>query len=438
MKIKSILLTILAIVSFSTFAQKDELKTLKKLYSKDKLSLNDVQEYKTAVTKLKAVATDESDKVYADFYKSMTPILEVQALGKNVSPVQLQKIFSPSALLELATGLNATLDYENKVGKKIYTDDIKETIKSFKPQFVNVAIDYSNSKKYKEAGDVLYNTYLLDKSDAEKLFYAASFMVSAQDYDKALEYYEELKKINYSGEGTSYLAVNKATNQEESFATDKEREIYVKAGTHEKPRNEAIPSKKGEIYKNIALILVDKGQVEEAKKAVADARKQNPDDDGLILVEADLYLKVNDFETYKKLVNEALVKDPNNANLVFNLGVISANANKIAESEKYYLKAIELKPDYFDAYLNLSEVKLRADEKFVEEMNKLGVTEKDNKRYEVLKAEREKNFKSVLPYLEKAVELKPENEPALKTLLSVYNALEMTAKYKALKAKINN
>jgi hypothetical protein len=41
----------------------------------------------------------------------------------------------------------------------------------------------------------------------------------------------------------------------------------------------------------------------------------------------------------------------------------------------------------------------------------------------------------VLPYLEKAYELQPDNDAAKKTLMSVYNALEMTDKYKALKAK---
>ena len=74
-------------------------------------------------------------------------------------------------------------------------------------------------------------------------------------------------------------------------------------------------------------------------------------------------------------------------------------------------------------------------QKFVTEMNKLGTSEKDNKRYEVIKAESNKNFKSMLPFLEKAVELKSDNDAAKKTLLSVYNALEMTDKYKALKAK---
>lgn len=145
---------------------------------------------------------------------------------------------------------------------------------------------------------------------------------------------------------------------------------------------------------------------------------------------------MNDFDTYKSLVNEALAKNPNNADLVFNLGVISGNAKKIDEAKTYYKRAIEIDPKYFNAYLNLSELLLRGDDKYVDEMNKLGTSEKDNKRYEVLKAERNKNFNEILPYLEKAVELEPSNEAAKKTLLSVYNALEMTDKYKALKAKL--
>ena len=122
--------------------------------------------------------------------------------------------------------------------------------------------------------------------------------------------------------------------------------------------------------------------------------------------------------------------------LIFNLGVISDKANKLDEAEKYYKRAIEINPEYFNAYLNLAEIKLRGDQKFVDEMNKLGTSEKDNKRYEVIKGERNKNFLSILPLLEKAVQLDSANEPAKKTLLSVYNALEMTDKYKALKAKM--
>jgi tetratricopeptide (TPR) repeat protein len=436
MKIKHILLTTTLAMSISVSAQKDELKTLKKIYAKDTPSAADMQEYKAAVAKLETTATEEGDKVYTNFYKCMTPIMDIAALGKDVTPMQLANAFTPKSIENMAIGLNATLDYEKKSGKKIYTDDIMETITSYKPEIVNLAVTLSNAKRYIEAGDVLNSLYLLDKKDTDKLFYSASLYVNGKDYDKALKGYEELKKINYSGESTLYFATNKTSKQEEQFGNANERDLFIKSGSHEKPRDEKVPSKRGEIYKNVALILMEQGKTNEAKSAITEARKMNPDDDSLILTEADLYLKLNDFDTYKSLVNEALAKNPNNADLVFNLGVISANAKKIDEAKTYYKRAIEIDPKYFNAYLNLSEVMLRGDDKYVDEMNKLGTSEKDNKRYEVLKAERNKNFNEILPYLEKAVELEPTNEPAKRTLLSVYNALEMTDKYKALKAKL--
>jgi hypothetical protein len=69
-------------------------------------------------------------------------------------------------------------------------------------------------------------------------------------------------------------------------------------------------------------------------------------------------------------------------------------------------------------------------------MNKLGTSDKDTKRYDVLKKQRDGVFTSALPYLEKAYELKPDNEDVTTTLLNVYGALEMTDKKKALKAKL--
>ena len=440
MKIKHIVLTASILVSVSTFAQKEELKALKKIYAKEEIKGKDLVEYKDLVSKVEPLAVEESDKIYANFYKVMTPVLESLAVDKTMTPVQIQaalmKLASPKAISDLATGLNATLDFEKKTGKKVYTDDINETITSFKPQLLQAAIAMGNSKKYKEASEILYSIYLLDKKDQDNLFDAASYAVNALDYDKALDYYNQLKILNYTGEGTLLWATNKASGKEETFNTKNERDIYVKSGTHEKPRDQKLPSQKGEIYKNIALILIEKGRFEEAKAAVVEARKVNPNDKSLILTEAELYYKLNDFDNYTRLVNEALANDPNNVDLVYNLGVISSDGNKFEEAEKYYKRALEIDPNYFNANLNLAELKLRGDEKFVAEMNKLGTSEKDNKRYEVLKAEREKNFKSILPYLEKAVEIKPDNDAAKRTLLSVYNALEMTDKYKALKAKM--
>lgn len=435
MRIKQIVLASAMLVSVSSFAQKDELKKLKKIYEKPVPSASDVSDYKANLDKLGPLAAEESDKVYYNFYKGMLPVVQAASYGPTITPQQIASNYSLKAAQDLTKTINETLDYEKKTGKKVYTDDISKKVPVIKSAIVNIAVGLAEQKKYKEAAEVLYSVYQLDKKDQEKLFYAASYAGSAQDYDKALQYYTELKDLNYTGEETLFWALNKASGKEQTFPSADERSIYIKAGTHEKPRDEKLPSKKGEIYKNIALILIEQGKVNEAKTAVADARKADPNDDSLVLTEADIYLRLKDYETYNKLVSEALAKDPKNVVLLYNLGVTSANANKLDEAEKYYVKALEIDPSYFDALINLSELKLRADGKIVDEMGKLGNSDKDNKRYEVLKAQRNKNFTSLLPYLEKAMQLKPDDEGVKKTLLSIYNALEMTDKANALKAK---
>lgn len=436
MRIKHIILASAVLVSVSSFAQKDELKKLKKIYEKEEIKANDLTDYKANLDKLATLATEEGDKVSYNYYRVNEPKIEMALLGPNANPAQIAKFFTPKSITELANVYNATLDYERKTGKRVYADDIAKNVAFIKPKIIDVAITLADAKQYKQASEVLYGAYQLDKKDQDNLFYAASYSANAEDLDTALEYYNELKKLNYTGERSIYFAFNTTSNVEENFGDNKNlRDLAIKAGSHAKPREDKIPSKAGVVYKNIALILVQKGKVDEARAAVAEARKANPEDSGLILTEAELYLQIKDYDTYTRLVNEALQRNPTNVDLVYNLGVISANANKLEDAEKYYKRALEIDPNYFNALLNISELLLRADDKFVTEMNKLGTSEKDNKRYEVIKAERNKNFKAILPYLEKAVELKPDNDAAKKTLLSVYNALEMTDKYKALKAK---
>jgi len=297
------------------------------------------------------------------------------------------------------------------------------------------AYGLNQASKFKESGQIFEAIYHFDKSDASNLYNASVLALQAEDYDGALKYYEELKSINYTGEGTSYLAVNKVNGQEDPFATDAERKAAIKIGTHEKPRDEKIPSKRGEIYKNYASILLNKGRVEEAKKAITDAKVLNPDDTDLILAEANLYYEAKDLVTYKKLINEVIAKKPNDADLYFNLGVVSTNTGETEEAKKYYEKVISLDPKYFNAYNNLGAIYLLGDEKIVKEMNSLGMTPKESKRYDELKAKRKKMFTSAIPYFEKALELQPASESVKSILLNSYQVLEMDAKYKALKAK---
>jgi tetratricopeptide (TPR) repeat protein len=455
MKIKQIIIASSLLVSVASFAQKDELKALKKIYDKDTPSAKDLMDYKSALQKAEPLITNatESDKIYYNFFKSLTPYLEMaEAMTKPENannPQALFKKFTTPVLTEMGKSLSDVVEFEKKSGKQVYTKDIQEMIVQFKPIVLNYAIALEKQGNLKESSQVLYAVYQLDKNDQENLYYAAGYAVNANDYDSALKYYQELKDSNYSGEKTIYFAKNLASNQEEYFNTKNERDNLVKLKTHALPRDEKVPSRRGEINKNIAIILLQKGRNEEAKTAIADARKTNPDDVSLIVTEADLYYKLKDVDTYKRLVNEALAKNPNDANLVFNLGVVSNSANQFDEARKYYTKAIELDPNFIDAYLNLADNILKPDAKLVEDMNKLGssTSDKDLKKYQALTVERKKLFNEVMPVYEKALEISEKRDQSVESnkvqtdniklyLKTVYNYLELSEKSKALKAKM--
>ncbi|SEG24192.1 tetratricopeptide repeat protein [Flavobacterium urumqiense] len=422
MKSKYVILASALLISVATFAQKDQIKAAEKA-----MKGGNSQEAATILQGAESLITNATDVEKAQFF-FIKGNAYLDLANKNVD--------TSTNLSLAAKAYQDLIAVEKASGKVKFSTQAATSITGIKFKLINAAIADSKIDKHADGAKKLYDAYLLDKKDTLNLYYAASTYINAKNYDEALRLYDELKTLNYSGKGTSYLAVNKLSGEEDLFTTAQERDRMVKLGTHEKPRTETLPSKRGEIYKNMALILVEKGKTEEAKKAIAAARIANPEDTSLILTEANLYLETKDFDTYKKLISEVLQKNPNDADLIFNLGVISYNAKNNAEAEKYYLQAIKIKPDYVNAYLNLAILKLDADKVLFEEMSKLGNSEKDNKRYAILKKQREVVFTSALPYLEKASELDPKNTEVKNTLLSVYSALEMTEKKKALKAKM--
>lgn len=420
MKSKYVILASTLLISVATFAQKDQIKAAEKA-----LKNGNAQESITILIAAETASATAPDTEKAQYF-FIKGNAYLDMANKNTE--------TDKNLSLAAKAYQDLIAVEKASGKVKYTIQAVASVAEIKNKLINNAIADSKVDKFSDSAKKLYDAYLLDKKDTLNLYYAASTYVNAKEYDTALALYQDLKALNYTGKGTSYFAVNKISNAEESFLTVTERDRFVKLGTHEKPRTELIPSKRGEIYKNMALILVQKGKTEDAKKSIAEARLENPEDNTLTLTEANLYLETKDFVTYKKLISEVLLKSPNDADLIFNLGVISANAKNIADAEKYYSRVIEINPSYINAYINSAALKLENEKSIIDQMNKLGTSPKDMKRYDTLKKQREDLFRSAIPFLKKAVELDPKNTDVVKTLMNVYSALEMTAEYKALKA----
>src|SRR5690606_37961209 len=328
------------------------------------------------------------DRVYFNYYKAMSPLLAMELPENQKNPDALRDLLDIKTVKSIAAASEAVVKYEQTSGKKQYTDDVQQNAKRFSQPLLNRAIALGKEQKFAESSEILHALYLVDKTNLDNLYYAASYAVNAKEYDKALEYYNTLIAQNYTGEKTLYTAKSKLSDSYETFASKADRDNAVKLGTHEAPKDEKEPSKKGEIYKNTSLILINQGKIEEAQKAVSQARKENPNDTAIMLAEADLYLKLKDNASYSRVVNEILAKEPNNADLIYNLGVLAIDANKLDEATAKFNRVLEINPNYANAYVNLAAVKLRADEVLVEKINNLSTSAADNKKYEQLRAER--------------------------------------------------
>lgn len=345
----------------ATFAQKDELKTLKKIYEKEQVTPEELGNYRGALTKLQSVATTEDDKVASNFYKAMSPLVELSSLGAQPTPMQVAKILNADAFSKMAEGMRATLDYEAKTGKKNFTSDINETIENFKPIFSQMAFAFNNAKKYKDASRVFYNTYKLDPKDVSNLENAAITAVQASEFADADKYYREIRAIGFKGTGTGKFN-----------------------------------STEIDVAKVIAGIAFETKNYEVAKKEYADFNKLVPNDIESQIKEATCYFHTNDLATYHKMITAILAKDPNNAQLQYNVG-----------------------------YLNLAD-----DEKLVEEIN---ANLKNPKKYDELMAKRKKAFTDALPYFEKAHQLDATNEETKTILRITYETLGMKDKAASVK-----
>jgi len=408
-KILSIALTFLTLVAV---AQKREIRDAGKAIEKGNYA-----EAKTFLTQAEPTLSEANSSYQADFY-----LYKGQAYlgtGENTS------------VADLMTAAEAF-----KKAQELGSDEAADGLAAITNSLVQSAIKDQNEEKYDKAAEKLYAGYQLNNKDTLYLYFAASNSINAGDYNTALKYYEELKGLGYTGIETQYVAVNKETGEEEVMAKV-QRDLMVKSGEYLNPEDRIVPSKAGEIAKNIALIYIEQGKNDKAIKAIDDAKLANPDDITLLQSEADMYYKLGNKAKYQELMEAIVDKDPNNPTIYYNLGVTSYEIGNIDAAIKYYNKALELNPKMTEARLNIAAAILSGEAAIVEQMNGLGLSKADTQKYDELAAQRKELYSKALPYLEKVLEDNPENVEAIRTTMNIYYQLGQSEKAAALQEKLN-
>ena len=150
------------------------------------------------------------------------------------------------------------------------------------------------------------------------------------------------------------------------------------------------------VAKNIFALSFFNKNDEQAKIDFIEAIKLNPEDLQIQMDHAAIYYRNNDIVTYQKIIEGILEKDPNNAQLQYNVGFLLLND----------------------------------DTKIVEEIN---ANLKNTKKYDELTAKRKAMFLKALPYFERAHQLDVANEDTKTTLRLCYETLKMKDKAAAVK-----
>lgn len=406
MKKQVLALTLFGLTTVA-FAQKNEVKALEKAVKSEKFA-----ETKSLIAAAENVIANADDKTKAKYY-----YLKAKAMLNSTDYKGMA-----AALKEFKA--NNTSKYEVEISQ------LKENVTG---KLVNEAIADQGAGKQAASANKLEAAYRLS-GNLEYLFYAGTAYVTAKDYISALPLYKELKEKKYTGIKTEYYAYNKETKQEESFPNKEMRTIALKTGSHIKPTEKQTESVLPSIIKNIAYMYVELGDTEAAVAAIQDARASEPTNIDLILTEANLYLQLGKKDKFKTLMEEAVKQDPNNSTLFFNLGVIAAEQGEEEAARKYYQKSIELDPKNINTNFNMAALILSEETVIVEEMNSLGTSAADNKKYDALQEKRNAIYTKALPYLEKVLEIDAKNKDAANTLKNIYSVLGKTAKFKEMKA----
>lgn len=408
-----ILIASLALVSAISFGQKKEIKKAEKA-----IKSKNYAEALTYVNEAESQLGGADNIVKSEFYAVKGQAI-LGSAGQDYSKLK-----------SAADAFTQALSLNDKI-----RPSIEPALQNLRAALVNGAIKDQSAEKFAAAADKLYTSYTVDK-DPGDLYFAAGNAVNAKDYDRALQYYQMLLDSNYTGEISEFVATEKSTGEVTAFENENLRNLAVRSGEFIKPETRVTESRKGEILRNMTLMYVEKGDTEKATALMKTARAENPNDTSLMRVEADMSYNMGNKERYNELMKEIIATDPENPEIYFNLGVSNDQLGNKEEALSNYNKALELKPDYEVALINIAALKLSEEEKIVDEMNSLGTSSADNKKYDELRKQRESIYKEVLPYLEKAYKINPSNKNVVTYLMNLYGQIGEDAKFQEMKAKL--
>ncbi|MCU4165227.1 tetratricopeptide repeat protein [Carboxylicivirga caseinilyticus] len=376
------LLTLLVLGITTAFAQKGKVAAASQF-----LTTNDLDKAKEAIDAAleneKSISWPKTyivaAKVYTEQYKKSK---DIEDMKKAVG------------FYEKAIELDQKGDAKGKgIGK--FEKEIKLALTMFKPDLTNAGIDGFNSNNFDAAlfafESVLnVNAFPMMEEgiDTAIVYNCALAAYNAENWEKSEEYFNKSIDLKYGG-GDAVLLLN---------------QVYQTTG--------------------------------DSLKMGANLKKgfeSYPEDNRILTTLIQYYLDSKQNVEALEYLNKAIEGDQNNATFYYARGVLyekSDTEKAIAD----YSKSLEIDPNYFNALYNIGVIYYN---KGVEQQN-VANDKTTTKEYEAALKVANDYWKEALPYMEKAMEVNPNEAAVLETLKGLYYRFEMMDKYNEVKDKLES
>ena len=194
---------------------------------------------------------------------------------------------------------------------------------------------YVEQKRYGDARGVFQRLLDADPADRELQYAVAAISVQMKDYPTAERLFQELKSAGFGEAGT--VAFYLAEIAEETHRYDDAIARY----------REVTDGDRAWLAKlRIAAVMGKQGKVEAARQFLAALEPDGRDQETQARqAEAQLLQDAHDYQGAYKVLNTALVGDPDSPELLYDVAMVAEKLDRIDEAESRLKRVIELKPD---------------------------------------------------------------------------------------------
>ncbi len=246
------------------------------------------------------------------------------------------------------------------------------------------------------------------------------------DYTRALNYFEQaidVSKTFNAIDTAAYYNASISALYGENYDKAKQYFNLLIDWNYNEPK----------IYSSLSTVHLATKDTTKAVEIMSAGRQKYPTDFNLLIAETNMFLSMGQLNKALDNLKQAVVQDPQNPSIHFNVGVSYDQMGNFDEAKNAYLKAIEIDPAYFDAYYNLGVLHANKAAEIINEANKLAFNDPN---YDGMKKQADEILGQALPYLEKASELMPTDKSTLIALKEVYTRLSLMDKLKEVNAKL--